>query len=203
MTPRATRNERCGRLLVLLLFWGLGCQDADRSRKSVQIEIAETDETHPVDKGLLARALRALEPELPQKVSLLEIRARPGVVELQLISNQAVTSLRYREAHPPDTQLSGPVGTVDPPVQVPVYGEGRLSENGFSPDEVDLQAIASAFPIAIKAVDPVDGWVRELVIRRFFPFGTAVRARIYVESPRMAGAIDTNGNGIPLRKGPL
>ena len=48
-----------------------------------------------------------------------------------------------------------------------------------------------------------DGWIRELVVRRFLPFGSAVRARIYVESPRMSGSIDTTGKGIPLGPGKM
>jgi hypothetical protein len=157
--------------------------------------------TAPValDGALLARALRALGPHMPQSMTLLEVRATPTSVEMQMIVDQGVTALRYREKPaPPDAQLAVPTGVVDPPVQVPVYGNGNLAENGFSPAEVDLGAIASAFPVAQKAVDPTDGWIRELVVRRFLPFGTSVRARIYVESPRMSGSIDTNGKGIPL-----
>jgi hypothetical protein len=113
-----------------------------------------------------------------------------------------VTSLRYRETPPSNgAQLEGPVGKVDPPVQVPVYGKGDLAKNGFTAKDVDLQGIATSFSVALRAVDPTDGWVRELVVRRYFPFGNAVRARIFVESPRMSGSIDTNGNGIPLRPG--
>lgn len=155
----------------------------------------------PVDRALVARALRALESKLPESATFLEIRVLPSQVELQLIADQSVTSLRYREqALPGAPQLAEPLGRVDPPVQVPVYGEGDLKENGFSASEVDLPAITNAFGTAIKAVDPTDGWVKEVVIRRYLPFGTAVRARIYVASPRMSGSIDTNGNGIPLRR---
>jgi len=157
--------------------------------------------TAPValDGALLARALRALEPHVPKAMTLLEVRATPTSVEMQLIVDQGVTALRYRESPAPaGSQMGIPTGVVDPPVQVPVYGNGNLVENGFLPTEVDLGAIASAFPVAQKAVDPTDGWVRELVVRRFLPFGSSVRARIYVESPRMSGSIDTNGKGIPL-----
>ena len=157
--------------------------------------------TAPValDGALLTRALRAMEQHFPQPMTLLEVRATPTSVEMQLIVDQGVTALRYRETPTtPGAQLVIPTGVVDPPMQVPVYGNGNLVENGFSPSEIDLAAIASAFPVAEKAVDPTDGWIRELVVRRFLPFGNAVRARIYVESPRMSGSIDTNGKGIPL-----
>lgn len=156
----------------------------------------------PIDLGLLDRGLRALEPHLPKPTTLLEVRVTSRAVEMQIIVEQSVTALRYRETPPPEgAQLAIPTGVVDPPVQVPVYGTGNLTENGFSPGEVDLLAIARAFPVAQKSVDPADGWVKELVVRRFLPFGSAIRARIFVESPRMSGSIDTNGRGIPLSAG--
>lgn len=181
----------------------LGCAEEKASAPAQPVALAPA-RPRPIDQALLTRALRALEPKLPRDAAFLEIRVEPGQMEIQVISDQAVTSHRYRESQAQGgAQLGAPVGTVDPPVQVPVYGNGKLAENGFSSGEVDLHGIAASFPIAVKAVDPADGWVERLVVRRYFPFGKAVRARIYVHSPRMSGSIDTNGNGIPLRKGRL
>jgi hypothetical protein len=194
---------RAGLLLcfLLLCFWLSSCTRTSEAPLPEKREAAPVVRTAPValDGALLARAFRALEPHLPQPMTLLEVRATPTSVEMQLIVDQGVTALRYREnPAAPGAQLAVPTSVVDPPLQVPVYGNGNLAENGFSPSEIDLSAIASAFPVAQKAVDPTDGWIRELVVRRFLPFGNAIRARIYVESPRMSGSIDTNGKGIPL-----
>lgn len=192
---------------ALLLGCALAaCQKPAPDKSAPRPEPSATLRTAPVplDGALLARAMRALQPHMPKAMTLLEVRATPTTVELQMIVDQGVTAVRYREKPaPPGAQLGVPVGVVDPPVQVPVYGNGNLAENGFSAAEIDLGGIASAFPVAKKAVDPTDGWIRELVVRRFLPFGSAVRARIYVESPRMSGSIDTNGKGIPLSPGKL
>jgi hypothetical protein len=193
----------CRSLLGLSLLGPslLCCTRASEPPAADKRELTPVVRTAPIalDGALLGRALRALEPHFPQPMTLLEVRATPTSVEMQLIVDQGVTALRYREnPAAPDAQLAVPTSVVDPPVQVPVYGNGNLAENGFSPSEIDLSAIASAFPVAQKAVDPTDGWIRELVVRRFLPFGNAIRARIYVESPRMSGSIDTNGKGIPL-----
>lgn len=196
---------RLAKILFLGSALGSCTPRVQRSEPEKREPVVQTPTTNlPVDGALLARATRALEPHLPKAMTLLEVRATPTSVEMQLIVDQGVTALRYREKPaPPGAQLALPTGTVDPPVQVPVYGNGNLAENGFSPNEIDLSAIASAFPVAQKAVDPTDGWIRELVVRRFLPFGTAVRARIFVESPRMSGSIDTTGKGIPLGPGKM
>lgn len=189
------------RLTLLSTCLLLGCTRTPDPPPQEKQQPSPVVRTTPValDGALLARAFRALEPHLPEPLTLLEVRATPTTVEMQLIVDQGVTALRYREnPAAPGAQLAVPTGVVDPPLQVPVYGNGNLVENGFLPSEIDLSAIASAFPVAQKAVDPTDGWIRELVVRRFLPFGSAIRARIYVESPRMSGSIDTNGKGIPL-----
>lgn len=186
---------------LLLLTSLLACQRAPQEANGEKRDASAPLRTAPVplDGALLARAMRALGPHMPDSMMLLEVRATSTSVEMQMIVDQGVTALRYREKPaPPGSQLEVPTGVVDPPVQVPVYGNGNLTENGFLPTEIDLMAIASAFPVAQKAVDPTDGWIRELCVRRFLPFGSSVRARIYVESPRMSGSIDTNGKGIPL-----
>lgn len=197
------------RRVSLLLFITASCLACQRSPTEPPVEKAEPtapvrQAPVPLDGALLTRALRALDPHLPKSMTLLEVRATPTSVEMQVIVDQGVTALRYREKPAPaGAQIAVPTGVVDPPVQVPVYGNGNLTENGFAPGEIDLAAIASAFPVAQKAVDPTDGWIRELVVRRFLPFGSAVRARIYVESPRMSGSIDTTGKGIPLGPGKM
>ncbi len=93
-----------------------------------------------------------------------------------------------------------PVGRVYGPVEVELRGQGQVAENLFQFSDVDLNAIARSFPTAQLAVDPDDGKVERLVVRRFLPFTEGLRARVFVYSPRMSGSIDTNENGIPLKR---
>src|SRR5690606_1931508 len=93
-----------------------------------------------------------------------------------------------------------PVGRIYGPVAVELRGQGQVAENLFQFSEVDLNAIARAFPTAQLAVDPDDGKVERLVVRRFLPFTEGLRARVFVHRTRMNGSIDTNENGIPLKR---
>jgi hypothetical protein len=82
---------------------------------------------------------------------------------------------------------------------VPLQGSGDLRENAFGWSELNLPKIAAAFQLARRSVDPSDGRVQELVIRRMLPIHRGIRARIFVASPRMNGSLDTNQNGIPVK----
>jgi hypothetical protein len=185
-------------LLVLLAFGGSGC--AEKTAPRSERPLPGRAVPRPLEPGFLSRGVRALETELGPDARLLELRAEPGSLEVQRVVDAGVELLRYREPRGQAPSLAPVEGTVDPPAHVPVYGTGDLEANAFPLRELELQRIAQAFPVAVKAVDPLDGWVSGLVVRRNLPFGPAVRARIYVESPRMPGSIDTNGSGVPLKR---
>ena len=102
--------------------------------------------------------------------------------------------VEYRRALRPK-----PGETTSPPEKSPVVGSAPLGENAYPLTDIDVTKIIGAFPLAKKAVDPTEGRLSGLVVRRFLPFHRSIRARIYVESPRMNGSMDTNGKGIPLR----
>lgn len=155
----------------------------------------------PLTAHFLTRAVEGIADQVPQDAEMIEIRARGTRLTIQMVSDRGVVVVHYQEPDTPtDGRLSAHPGRVTGPEQVPVYGDGSLEDNAFSWQDADVAKIARAFGVAQKAVDPADGWVRELVVRRYLPFGTGVRARIYVESPRMSGSIDTNGEGIPLKR---
>ncbi|MGB5809938.1 MAG: hypothetical protein WBG86_05365 [Polyangiales bacterium] len=79
-------------------------------------------------------------------------------------------------------------------------GDGEVKDNLFPFSEVNLPAMGRAFKIATMAIDPKDGKVEKLVVRRNLPFGKRVRGCIFVHSPRMSGTIDVNEKGAPLKR---
>jgi hypothetical protein len=92
-----------------------------------------------------------------------------------------------------------PIGRIYGPQPIRSLGQGDLEGNLYPYEEISLSKMARAFPIALLAVDPEDGKVARLVVRRYLPFSLRVRGRIFVDSPRMGGSIDVNEQGIPLK----
>lgn len=79
-------------------------------------------------------------------------------------------------------------------------GDGPVPENLFPLKDVNIVGIAQSFSVAVHAIDPQFGRVIAVTVRRFLPFSTGVRARIYVDSPTLPGSIDTSERGIPLKQ---
>jgi hypothetical protein len=125
-------------------------------------------------------------------------RDLPASDKKKSIPAGSLVQLDYIER--PGAQGQPPIGQIRGPLRIEVKGSGEVKDNLFPFSEVNLPAIARSFRIAVLAVDPEDGKVEKLVIRRNLPFGTRVRGRIYVQSPRMSGSIDINENGTPLKR---
>lgn len=151
-----------------------------------------------LEAAFVLRAARALDAHRDPSAPLIEVRASGRKLEMQWQSGDAVLAATYEES-PAATPLAPPEPRIVGPAHVPIYGAGNLADNAFPASDLDLTKVVSAFDVARKAVDPADGRVFQLVARRNLPFGTAVRARIYVDSLRMSGSIDTNGSGAPLK----
>jgi len=137
----------------------------------------------------------SLKKQLGAELALLELQAVPFGVSIQLAKGGKVVEYTYEESR----SRSEP-GKVFGPFEAGLLGQGELERNLFPLGELDVHGIGKAFDVARRSVDPDDGVVERLLVRRFFPFGEGVRARIYVYSPRMPGSIDTNPNGIPLKR---
>ena len=86
-----------------------------------------------------------------------------------------------------------------PTSKVAVRGPGTLTVNGFSYDELNIAGIAGAMQTARQASYPSDARVTRILVRRFLPHSTGIRARIFATSPVFSGSIDTNSQGIPLK----
>lgn len=215
---RKNRLALSGALFSSLLWVGLSLacspQESPAPEPPVPEEVPEPPILRPLQGGALLQALERLQEHLPESVEVLELRASGEELRIQYLppsseseeneggespaedSTEAETlqELRYVFSPHPDT-----LGAVTGPRPIPLEGTGDLKENLFPLSDIDLSQMVAAFPIAQKAVDPLDGQVSSLVVRRFLPFHRSIRARIFVDSPRMNGSIDTNQRGIPLK----
>src|SRR5262249_11340544 len=77
-------------------------------------------------------------------------------------------------------------------------GPGELATNLFALRDVALEKLPELATLAASAVDPQDGKVVRVLVRRQLPQTEAVRFRVYVESPRVSGQADFDANGTPL-----
>ena len=132
----------------------------------------------------LGEALRALAAYVPPGESVLEVRATADRVLLQVRQKQTDTIAEYAY----DGRVIGPVPTH-------LAGSGELEANLYDLETVNWKALSRLFPAARDAVDPADGVVTELVVRRHLPFSRDVIARLYVASPRMNGQLDADAQG--------
>lgn len=185
---------------LLALFFCPGCEEgSDRVVPKVRPREVLTPKV-PLSETFLTRGNLALQKYL-QGQQLLEFRADPERISAQIQAGPSVESLvqvDYTEQAGPPGQP--PIGQVHGPTPVPIRGGGNFKENLFPYDELHLTAIGHKFRIAKMAVDPLDGRVEKLIVRRNLPFGSRVRGRIYVASPRLPGSIDVNEKGSVLKR---
>ena len=144
-----------------------------------------------LEPASLGEAIRALRAYAPRGPSVLEVRADAARVALQVRVGESATVAEYSY----DGRVLGP-GPIH------LDGEGELGANLFDLDTVDWDALGKLFPRARDAVDPLDGRVTGLVVRRHLPFSADVRARLYVASPRMSGHLDADARGTELSTPP-
>jgi hypothetical protein len=135
----------------------------------------------------LKRAVTGGKKELA--IEALELRALPNELVLQAEDPKTpgrVLMWKYSN------------GKVQDPVVVELKGTGNLKENLFTLDGVYLQAVPRLSSLAVDHVDPQDGRVTHIVVRRNLPFSSDVRFRVFVQSPRRNGQLDANRFGHPL-----
>lgn len=160
-----------------------------RPVESVQAERPSLFEAEPLDRALdaLTTAIRRGDPSV--EIQLLELRASAERLVLQVADPTL-----------PDRVLQWEYsrGETKGPSEVELRGTGKLSENLFPLESVYLKAIPRLCSIAVDHVDPQDGRVSHLIVRRNFPFSQDVRFRLFVDSPRRSGLLDANRFGHPL-----
>jgi hypothetical protein len=174
--------------VAVLAAWALtACTQRPAAERPVDVEL---------ERIRVVQAMDALAPRLGKDAQLIELRATTEALTAQAVGAKPGEIVEYRCAFDVDGQ---PSPLVAGPTPLEQRGNGLIEENAFALADVDLGRITAAFEMAKRAVDPTDGRVEGLVIRRNLPFGKAVRARIYVHSPRMSGSMDTTASGSPIK----
>lgn len=152
---------------------------SNASREMSGASLFSNDTLHP--------ALQALRARADGKLLRLEIRGHEITLQAEDTANPgAVLELHYRD---------GRVGDAE---HATLRGKGQLADNLFDLEEVKLDAIPQLTREAVRRVDPEQGRVELVLLRRNLPDSEDVRMRVYVSSPRRDGYIDADRNGHPL-----
>jgi len=146
-------------------------------------------EAEPLERALEALTSAIRRGDASVEIEVLELRAAPERLVLQV--EDPATPGRV-------LQWEYSRGEVKEPSVVELRGAGKLGENLFPIDSVYLKAIPRLCSIAVDHVDPQDGRVSHLIVRRNLPFSQDVRFRLFVDSPRRSGLLDANRFGHPL-----
>lgn len=178
--------------LGLVALAALGCEErAARSSRarSEAVSSASREMSGPAlfSNETFAPALRALRAKADGKALRLEIRAHQLLLQAEDTSSPgAVLELHYRD---------GKVGDAE---HAALRGKGRLADNLFDLDDVKLDAIPQLARDAVQRIDPENGNVELVLVRRNLPESEDVRIRVYVSSPRKNGYLDADSSGEPL-----
>ena len=86
-------------------------------------------------------------------------------------------------------------GKVGEPEHATLRGKGQLADNLFELDDVKLDAISQLTREAVRRIDPENGRVELVLVRRNLPDSDDVRMRVYVSSPRQSGSVDADHLG--------
>ena len=89
-------------------------------------------------------------------------------------------------------------GTLLPPVRATLRGSGTLEANLFLLRSAALERVADMVSMATTRIDPAEGKVERVLLRRQLPQSSEVRFRVYVESPRLSGHVDFEADGRPV-----
>jgi succinyl-diaminopimelate desuccinylase len=89
-------------------------------------------------------------------------------------------------------------GAFAEPRSAELRGSGKLDANLFALSDVALRRIPELVTRATTEIDPAEGRVTRVLVRRHLPKTDAVRFRVYVESPRLSGFVDFDQDGNPL-----
>jgi len=173
---------------LLCLAW-LGCdQRADKTSHSRTDAVASASQEMSgpslFSSERLGPALQALRAKAGGRLLRLEIRARELTLQVEDANTPgAVLELHYRD------------GKVSEPEHATLRGKGQLADNLFDVSELKLEAIPELLREAARRVDPENGTVDWVLVRRNLPDSEDVQLRVYVTSPRRSGYIDADGSG--------
>jgi len=177
-------------LCLVVSLCALGCDDSaarkDRGRSDA---IASKTEPSLLERPRLAPALDEIARRFGNEARVLTLDVDPSRLLIQVEEPRGTGRLvqyQYRR------------GSFKGPESVELRGSGNVSDNLFTLGAIKLTALPDLLGAAVEKVDPQDGRVRRLVVRRNLPDSEEVRIRVFVESPRRDGYLDADAEGRPL-----
>jgi len=176
---------------VLALVSGLSLTGCDQGaaatpRRSETVADATPGEPSALERASVARWASLLRAELGSQARLLSLDIRPERVVVQVEDDKTPGAVLEYE-------LKG--GTLSAPVRAALRGTGTLEANLFLLRTVALERVADMVSTATAKIDPADGKVERVLLRRQLPSSSEVRFRVYVESPRLSGHVDFEADG--------
>jgi len=140
----------------------------------------------------LENALRVLVKAVPKPIRALE---------LVVTRERVVLQAQHPEERDSLVQFEYAAGAIKGPVPIELRGAGELQHNLFPLEDVALDRIPALAKMAVLRVDPADGEVTRVVVRRALPVDERVEMRLFVKSPRRDGHLDADATGKPLGEG--
>lgn len=198
--------------LLLLTFLAGACGCESKEEQPLPAPEEHSGVLPELTEAFVTRALAGISTRLKPTSKILELRVSGDVFSVQMQTKRDIPASDKEKTIPagslvqldyiekPGAKGQPPLGQIRGPVRVELKGAGEVKDNLYLFSEVNLPAMGRSFRVAVLSIDPEDGKVTRLVVRRNLPFGERVRGRIFVQSPRMSGSIDVNERGVPLKR---
>ncbi len=164
-----------------------GCRK-HRSVPSREKPASSAEKSSPslLTAGPLQRGLVALHKKLGKPIKALELLVFPDHLMLQVEDPDKpdqVLQYEYRD------------GKVSDGIPVELQGSGKLSDNLFTLDDIKLDAVPELARQAVQKVDPKNGRVSYMILKRNLPFDMDVQYRVFMKSPLRDGYVDADKSG--------
>lgn len=171
-----------------------GCETAPDKAPSTRAETVASTASALAGPSLLTKE------RLKTALSELVAKAGPDVWALRLEVHPTEIVLQARDPKNPKQVLQYRYrgDKVETPQRVELRGSAELEPNLFPLDSVDLGKIPDLVQLAIQHIDPQDGKVSYVLLRRDRPESDDIEFRVYVDSPRKSGHLDADRHGKPL-----
>jgi succinyl-diaminopimelate desuccinylase len=166
-----------------------GCAEGTRPGVSRSDAVTSTTDAGPplFEREPLTRFIGALTARVGEdaRVLALDLRQHGATVQVADATGSVV-----------EHELTG--GVLAEPRTAEVRGSGKLDTNLFPLSSVALDRIPELATRAANEIDPSEGKVTRILVRRHLPKNEAVRFRVYVDSPRLSGSVDFDQSGNQL-----
>jgi succinyl-diaminopimelate desuccinylase len=179
--------------VVLLVSMTQACRSESSGREHSRSEAVPTVPAPAAPRPLytvdgITKAISALRERVDGAAGVLAIEIFPERLLIQVTNPTRDAVLAYEWT---SEQMRGPL-----PVEL--RGSGTLASNVFPLSLVDLSSVPELARVARTRVDPEQGEVTRILVRRNLPIDESVSMRAYVSSPIRSSHLDADASGRPL-----